>query len=521
MQSNENRPLLFQRVLNWLVCKYQEYRVPFLSTLIFGFLAHTFAFTNKLVNHDEVQSLFSKGGTVVVGRWGLGALDSIFPNISMPWIYGVITIFLLAVSVCILVCVLKIRDKWMQVLAAGFVITFPSLTGTFSYMFTSNSYAVAFLMAVLSVWLIQHKSVWYWLSALICLVFSLSIYQAYITITASVLVLILIRQLLEDADAPSVFRRGVAYVVFLVLALGIYYVSTQLILKLMHLSFSGYATRSLTVKPSELLDNARLAYEYFFLNFREGSMGLIPTQFSRTLHLLLLICAAVLLILRILRMRKNVFSLLLLAGLVGIFPLSVNCIYLFISRWSIHTLVAYGFVCTYLLILVLADGALTQPAAMKLAELCRRASLNAMAILSAVIIMINIYVANGSHLALYLRYENAYAFYTSLIADMKMSPDFTEGTRLAVIGIWEDPDFYSENLDFTNFITGTKGIKPDSYSKERFMQYYLGFTIPFASEEEQAQIAASPEYAEMPVYPYYGSMRKFGDILVVKLSEEA
>ena len=131
MQSDTTHPLLFQRILRELVRLGNAYRIPLVSALVFGFLAHTFAFTNKLVNHDEVQCLFSKGATVVSGRWGLGALDSVFPNVSMPWIYGVITIALLAISVCFLVSVLRIRCKWMQVLAAGLVLTFPSLTGTF------------------------------------------------------------------------------------------------------------------------------------------------------------------------------------------------------------------------------------------------------------------------------------------------------------------------------------------------------------------------------------------------------
>lgn len=154
----DTRPLLFQRVLNSLFEAGKNNRVPLLSALVFGFLAHGFAFTNKLVNHDEVQCLFSKGATLVSGRWGLGALDSVFPNVSMPWIYGVITIALLAISVCFLVSVLRIRCKWMQVLAAGLVLTFPSLTGTFGYLFTSSSYGAAFLLAVGSVWLLQNRS---------------------------------------------------------------------------------------------------------------------------------------------------------------------------------------------------------------------------------------------------------------------------------------------------------------------------------------------------------------------------
>lgn len=518
MQPSDPQPLLVQCVLNWLAVKSRENRIPLLSALIVGFLAHTFAFTNKLVNHDEVTCLFSKGATVVSGRWGLGGLDSIFPNVSMPWIYGVITIVLFAISVCVLVHILEIRNEWLQVLTAGFVLAFPSLTGTFGYMFTSSSYSVAFLLAVLSVWLLQHTSVWYWVGALLCMVLSLSIYQAYVSVAASLLVLVLIRQLLRNDDALTVLRRGVAYLVFLTLALGMYYAATQVIMQLKHVQMISYASDSITFHPLALPANILLAYQSFFLNFQEDALGLIPTLFSRKIHLLLLVCAAVLLAVHIAQMRKDALSLLLLAALIAILPLAINCLYLFITPESIHTLVLYGFVSVYLLILVLADGVLSESAAVKWAEFFRRAAINGAVILSVIIIAINIYISNEAYLTLHLRYENAYAFYTSLIADAKQSPDFTEGTRLAVIGTWDDPDFYENNLSFTHTLTGVTGIKPDSYSRERFMQYYLGFPIPFASEEEQLQIAASPEYICMPVYPYYGSMKKIGDVLVVKLS---
>ena len=339
MRSNDPPVLMVQRVSDWFVQKWNENRIPFLSALIFAFLAHTFSFTNKLINHDEVYSLFSKGATVVSGRWGLGALDSVFPNVSMPWIYGVITIVLLAISVCFLVSILRIRCKWMQVLTAGLVLTFPSLTGTFGYLFTSSSYGVAFLLAVGSVWLLQNRSGRYWLGAILCMVLSLSIYQSYISLTAAILVLVLIRQLLEGEDVAAVFRRGIAYVLFLILSLGLYFGLTQLILGLKHVQMGSYAADSLTFNLRSLPGNIAYAYRCFFLNFREDALGLIPTAFSRKIHLLLMVCAAILLMLRVRTMRRNAASWLLMAGLIGVFPLAVNCMYLFTAPESIHTLV--------------------------------------------------------------------------------------------------------------------------------------------------------------------------------------
>lgn len=508
----ENSPLLFQRVLSWLGRKAKENRVSLCSALIFGFLAHGFAFANKLVNHDEANALFSKGGSVVLGRWGLCFMDNLFPNVSMPWIYGILTVFFLAVAVCVLAHALPLKSRWAQVLAAGLVVTFPSLTGTFGYMFMSTSHGLAFLLTALAVWLITRRGKWFHLAALGCLVFALGIYQAFIGLCAGLLVIVVIRRLLEGEDGKAVLRDGLSYILFLALSLGLYYGIAQLALALTHQKMAGYATNGMAFSPLALPANALLAYRTFFSLFTSGTYSLVPTRFSRVLHGLLWLTAGILLIVRVGTKKRDALNLVLLIAALVLFPLAVCCIFLCIAPSSIHTIVLYSVVDVYLLMLMLAEGC---PPVTQL----RRVVLNALPVLCALIVTVNIYIANESYLTLHLRYENAYAFYTSLIADIKASPEFTQGSKLAIIGTWQDPAFYEEHLGFTDTLTGVTGFKPDSYSKERFLEQYVGFAVPFATQAEEAEIAASPEFKDMAVYPYYGSTKKIGDTFVVKLSE--
>ena len=37
---------------------YLANRLPFISAMLAGFAAHMFMFTNKLVNHDDIEALF-------------------------------------------------------------------------------------------------------------------------------------------------------------------------------------------------------------------------------------------------------------------------------------------------------------------------------------------------------------------------------------------------------------------------------------------------------------------------------
>ncbi len=123
-----------------IICKkLKEYRSPLLAALIVGFLAHFSAFANKLINYDDVFYLFGKGATADSGRWGLDLLSFLFPDFSMPWIYGVITLVLMAIAGCIMLRILDIHSKLLQILLMCLLITYPSLTSLYTYMFTSSS----------------------------------------------------------------------------------------------------------------------------------------------------------------------------------------------------------------------------------------------------------------------------------------------------------------------------------------------------------------------------------------------
>ena len=490
----------------------QQYRIPFSASFFFGLLAYGFAFTNKLVNHDEVSSLFTKGATVTSGRWGLGALDSIFPNYSMPWIYGLITIFLIALSVCLMVHMFHIRNRVLQVLLAGCIVVFPSLIGLFGYMFTSTSFALAFLLAVGSAALLQSRKKWCFFPALGCLVLSLSIYQSYISVAASLLVLVLLQQLLTEESPSAVLRRGIGFVGFLILGLGLYYLGTQIVLILTGNQLNDYASEKLAFSISTVFQGMMLAYRNFLLFFTQGFQGLIPTNFSRCLHGILMGAIGFLLLLDLVSAKKDPFRVILVIVLIVILPLAINCMYMITTSDSIHTLVLYGFVAVYLLAVILADSLLARPISLSCVIV------NILTLAMAVVIVVNTYVANQAYLHLHLRYENSAAFYTSLIADIKMMPEFTEDTKLAVIGTYQQPEYYSRHFEQIHAITGIYGFVPDSYSNKFFLEYYSGFPMEFASSEEIAAITATADFEAMAVYPYYGSLQKIGDVLVVKLS---
>src|SRR5699024_688192 len=105
--------------------------------------------------------------------------------------------------------------------------------------------------------------------------------------------------------------------------------------------------------------------------------------------------------------------------------------------------------------------------------------------------------------------------------DIQTMPGFDENTKVAIVGDFEDP--YKRDTLYFAFqdvrrIAGTWGISPGFYSKDAFFNYYLGMSVSCISDEEAEAFRQLPEFAEMPCYPYYGSIRMIGDTIVVKLS---
>lgn len=486
-------------------------RLPFLSALAFGLAAHMFAFTNKLVNADEIESLFGKGATVTSGRWGLEAVKLIFPDYSMPWLYGLISLVLIAVSVCIIVRLFDIKGGLTTVLLAGMITAFPSQTGTFCFMFTSSAYALSFLFAVLSVFLFCRGG---WKNdavAVTLMTLSLGLYQSYIALAASLLLLYAVFLCLDsEAKLKDIIVFSMKALAMLLAALVVYALITLVVFKFTGAEFNAYVRDNSA--SSGILGRIRTAYDFFvyYLTYRE--YALITSEVSRIAHLVLfaLCLVGVFMVavksVRVGRVGAGVFIIVS----VFLLPIAVNCMFLAMSNESIHTLVIYSFVAFYVLAAMLLqrvfDGG----------ELIKRASRDVIYAALTIALASNVYFANEVYLEMYLEYENAYSFYSILLARAENTDGFDETKKLALIGHQDNAVATRPEIDL-GYITGPSRDLINIYSQENFIRRYLGSNIPLADETELAALAVTPEFDKMSEYPYYGSVKIIDDYVVVKL----
>ncbi len=485
--------------------KLREDRLPFLCAAASGLLAHGFAFTNKLLISDEISTLFGKGLTISSGRWGLALSSLLFPDVSTPWIFGVLSILMLSAAACLMLRIFRIESPLLGCALAAGLTVFPAETATFAYMFTSPSYALAFLLAVAAVWAAEKERPAGYLAGLLLLLLSVSIYQAYIAVASSFFVLRMIQKLLKDeGSAKEVFLFGLKRLGLLALCLALYALSVPIMLHLCGGSLEDYGVEH----ERSILFRTAVAYSAFLHTLTRGYFHYVRGVFSQLLHALCLGLTAFVCLRWLLRCR-DLGKALLLALCLLLFPLSAYCIYLIAETGIIHALVLYSFYSVYVLAALAADQLRGDraPALCRLTALCL-----------ALVALGNCFFANAFYLKLHLRYQNAYALYTGLAAQIRQTPGFDENTRVAILGSAENGVYRIEEMEDLDLIGKAEDLT-NVYTREDLVRRYVGFDVPFADRAERSALRQDPRVREMPLYPYYGSVRMIDDYLVIRLGE--
>ena len=494
------------RFLQWL----WNNRVPFFSALIFGLIAHMFVITNKLPNHDDVAYLFGKGETVLSGRWGLELLRYIIPDFSMPWLHGIVSLLLLSISICMIVQLLSLQNKLGQILLSALIISFPSQIGTFCYMYTSSCYAVAFLLSILAVREAAKDSWKHWISSSILIMLMFSIYQAYISVTSSLMILLLIRDLFRDPDgkhALSVFKRGLLYVGILLVGLEIYRLSITVSLSIVGDTVNQYSNEAQEMAPA-FPESILVAYRFFIFNLSSRYNMIIVSRFSRTVHFFCFLLAGFGIISGMIRSGKPWNILLLLFCLI-ILPLSICCLYMAFYWNTIHTLVLFSFFTLYILAALSVE---------QLPVSLLHVGRDLLYAAFIIILGINICFANRCYLKLFLEYENAYSLATTLVTQIRSLPDYDPDDRIVIYpaagnALHFEPEFGTKE-EAEHDLMGVQFQLLTGYTEADFISRFIGAELNIASHEEAVKEITDKDFERMPVYPAAGSIHRVDDDLI-------
>ena len=477
-------------------------KLPFLSAIIFGFAAHGFMLTNKIPYGDDFVAMFDKGATTVSGRYGLELMRLILPDVSMPWIYGVMAVFILAISACMIVNLFKVQSSLMKILLAGLFVSFPAQAVTMNYMFTVVPYAVALAASIAGVLCIEQAQGWKRIGGSLLIAFSCTIYQGYFSVAASFCVLLMLQALFNgEKSAEESFFYGLRLLAMLIAALLMYGLVVLVFTQLL-----GYPLIGEVINESQsILLRIAVAYSAYIKTFFAGYFGYVHSPGAVVAHMILLAAVAVVGIKRL--WGKPVKTWLLAGVCLFLFPLSCYCLYMLADNSYIHSLALYSFFSVYVLCVVLLDDCASK----------KMKSLSALCF--AVILFGNVLYANAWYLRNQIKFEETKSNYISLMTQVISTPGFDENSKIALMGSSLGP-YYDVDKEFGLLLPQTPSHEVESVAySQLIVSRYLGLDIPFAEQEELQALQTEPEVEIMNIYPYDGSIKKVGNYIVVKLAE--
>lgn len=491
-----------------------RYKV-FIVTFLIGFINHGYIIVNLIPNHDVVYYFFGYGEDLPSSRWGLYIISQFSEPYNIPWINGILTLGLFSVSVLFILDIFNINNIFLQYFTGGLIISFPALTDTFSFMFTSACYGIAFLLSILAVFFVSKNNKVNSAIAVVCLVLSLSIYQPYLFVTSSLLIVYMMKCILENNK--NILKNFLKYILYLFISVAFYFIINFLFMKAYNIQFNDYSVQQLNHSWNLLYFKKRipLAYKNFILEIIKGYGAIIHSKLSAVIHMIMIALGMILSIIILKNQKKNI---LLFFGFMFLLPISINGVNI-VAPGEIKGRTIYSFIAIYILFIIIIQKSEN----INITHILKKPKIKLSSIsciIMSSIILFSIKYSNVMYIQLEMAVKNTYSFYTSLVTQIKSNPDFNEDTKIAIIGktnnnIWQMDEFY--NIRISGTMRSRRLI--NMYSREKYIKYFIGFDVKFATDEEKEIIQELPEFKEMSYYPYYNSMKTIDDYIVIKFND--
>ena len=492
------------------------------AALAYGMLVHLFALTNILHNHDNIASQPGGYGLGVdMGRWFLEILGRFFDkaglNYNLPAVNGMLYIATLALAAALLVSVLKLRSRVSAALIGGLFVAFPTVTATMIYRYTTIFYGISAVLAVLAV-LVPGKFRGSIPAAAVLVALSMGIYQAYVPMTIALFVLQLICEGLRgEADAKKLVLHGLTDCLILVLGLGLYFVGMKVCNVIFHVDlvdYQGISTMgniSLSQLPMLVVNSMKAVC---CLPLRDYC-GVANRALMRIAYGLLGGISLAMVLWIFVKRIKNIGTCVITGLLLVAFLLAVGFVEVMVPDGWFYTLMVYSFSLLACAPLVFLEW-LSEDDKKKLSGFCRKAVI----LLVALLVFFYGYYANVNYTAAYFAGEQIDNYLSGVVLRTTMTEGFTTDKQWAMIGDIQDPLFgspWQEEITYTGM--GYTEYLLNQYSRNDWIENYVGYHIPRADDETLAALAETEAVRTMPVYPNAGSIKVIGDTVVIKFGE--
>lgn len=506
-----------------------KFKSPFYASTFFSFVAglfiHFFGLVNVLHNHDNIYRVAKGYGSGVrSGRWFLTVLgdlvDSIFGGHNLHWLNGVIFIAILSVCAGMLVSIFKVRSRLSAIVLGICAVSFPPVASTLFYRFTSIYYGISIFLAIFAGYMIaNHKVKVAFPIAVICIALSMGIYQAYVSFTISILVILLLKMALDNETTPKkIVVSGICYVSVLALGASLYFLLMKLSLVAYDMVLSDYkGINDMGISLSELPSLISSAFLPILKLPLKDYEDIAQTVFVRSCYLAIWIICAIRICILFFKKTKKAINIICSIIFCLILPVAINFVVIMCGRQMVYTLMLYPLVMILFIPVLLDEWLPKLEGKLELLNCCLKK------ITVAVLILLSCfytYQTNTNYTIQYYSNEQVVNYYNRMVTRVQMTPGYDTSKKWVFIGKNNDP-LLTKSWNISDHFRGNMELERlIDFRREYWIKEYLGITLPIAKDEEKARIGNTETVKDMTCWPNDGSVQIIDDYVIIKLSDE-
>lgn len=327
-------------------------RFIIITVFISAFINYIYMLTHDCLSHDGLFNgpMYSSGEwELALGRPLLIFVDKLRGGLVAPCIIFIVSLLCICLTLMVIKRIFKIDKKVLLFLLSVLLVTFPTIADGALYIYCFDSYCISMLFAALSAYLIIKKK---YIFSVFFIVASLSLYQAYIGFTVSLILIQFIISLLEGNGSIKDFIKNM-FVVFI--GMCTYFLCLKLGMSITNRNLADYkGANSIGIGMLfNIFSNIVKCYKDFF-DYLFNNNIIFNSYFKRNIWNAIIVSLMLLAIIFRLFKLKKIQSLLLVLGILFI-PISICVMDLIAGDTNIIILTSIGFYSFYLFVLLIVD----------------------------------------------------------------------------------------------------------------------------------------------------------------------
>jgi len=502
--------------------KCRDKQVVFLSALCIGVIVHSFMLFNKFSWHDDI-GIVTLGATVSSGRWGIQLFADIYKFFigdvtSMPVIEGILFFALVGCAGVFIGQMLNIKSTVGNIILGGVLVIFPAVTGMFGYMFHMIWYAFGIFFAVLAVYLLEKLQIKVFglLGSIACICLSLSMYQAFLPLTASLMLLVMGKMIIDSKGGGTkvIIYKGLGCGVSVVFGLILYIYVAKWYVRQYGQELSNYRNINQmgNIALDQLISGTKNAYHNFLFMPKNALDFLFMGKMWYVYYIVLAVSLFFIIGNLICIYKKNRIHALLYVLTLGLFPLAVNLVYLY-GAGGVSALMKYSQVMVFIMLIFLCENVGSSFNQISAGSILRKISIG--------VLLFSMFFyarfANKCYLKAGIQQSETVSWFNTLITQIKSVDGYNDEYKIAYVnkGKINDLSAYQRTpVTDVNLIPYSDEYLYNNYAFITYMKVWCGFYQ--AEIDDYTYFENNLQVQQMPSYPDDGSIKIIDDVIVVK-----